>query len=193
MRRSVVVHTNLAGHMLRAQFARRSENGVQVLTMGQLLARMAGGLLRPIDPDVLLETARAALSAVDLGELEPIKDLPGMPSAVAATFDKVWRADVQLSKSGHPRLAALARLEEEIVSRLPASMRRPSELVELASQRLELAKSVLGPVEIYGHSEMSPCWRPFLKFPSAPYAGIKLLLIAPILVGRSCLGLPASS
>jgi RecB family exonuclease len=41
-------------------------------------------------------------------------------------------------------------------------MRRPSELVELASQHLEHAKSVIGPVEIHGHSEMSPCWRPFL-------------------------------
>jgi RecB family exonuclease len=162
LRRSVVVHTKLAGHMLRVDLARRSEIGVQILTMGQLVARMAGGLLRPVDPDVLLETARVALSAVDMGELEPIKDLPGMPSAAAATFDKVWRADVRLSESGHPRLAALARLEDEIVSRLPASMRRPSELVDLASRRLELAKSVIGPVEIHGHSEMSPCWRPFL-------------------------------
>lgn len=162
LRRTVVVHTKLAGHMLRVESARRSEIGVQVLTMGQLVARMAGGLLRPVDPDVLLETARDALSAVDMGELEPIKDLPGMPSAVAATFDKVWRADVRLSDSGHPRLAALARLEEEIVGRLPASMRRPFELVELASRRIELAKSVIGPVEIHGHSEMSPCWRPFL-------------------------------
>lgn len=163
LRRSVVVHTKLAGHVLRVESARRSEIGVQILTMGQLVARMAGGLLRPVDPDVLLETARAALSAVDMGELEPIKELPGMPSAVAATFDKVWRADVRLSESGHPRLDALARLEDEIVSRLPASMRRPSELAELASQRLEHANSVIGPVEIHGHSEMSPCWRPFLK------------------------------
>ncbi|ABE62795.1 conserved hypothetical protein [Nitrobacter hamburgensis X14] len=163
LRRSVVVHTNLAGHMLRVDFARRSEIGVQVLTMGQLVARIAGGLLRPVDPDILLETARAALSAVDMAELEPIKDLPGMPRAVAATLDKVWRANVRLSESVHPRLTTLARLEEEIVGRLPASMRRPSELVELASLRLELAKSVIGPVEIHGHSEMSPCWRPFVS------------------------------
>jgi hypothetical protein len=162
LRRSVVVHTNLAGHMLRVDLARRSEIGVQVLTMGQLVARMAGGLLRPVDPDVLLETARVALSAVDMGELEPIKDLPGMPNAVAATLDKVWRANVRLAESDHPRLAALARLEEEILGRLPASMRRPSELVELASFRLELAEILIGPVEIHGHSEMSPCWRPFL-------------------------------
>jgi RecB family exonuclease len=162
LRRSVVVHTNLAGHMLRVGFARRGEVGVQVLTMGQLVARLAGGFLRPIDLDVLLETAREALSAVDMGELQPIKDLPGMPSAVAGTFDKVWRADVRLAEYGHPRLVALAGLEEEIVSRLPASMRRPSELVQLASLRLELAAALIGPVEIHGHSEMSPCWRPFL-------------------------------
>jgi hypothetical protein len=162
LRRSVVVHTNLAGHMLRVQFARRSENGVQVLTMGQLVARLAGGLLRPVDPDVLLETAREALPAVSMGELEPIKGLPGMPSAAAGTLDKVWRADVRLAEFDHPRLAALARLEEEIVGRLPASMRRPSELVDLASRRLELATTLIGPVEVHGHSEMSPCWRSFL-------------------------------
>src|SRR5438445_760604 len=52
-RRTVVVHTKLAGHMSRVAAARGGENGVQIMTMGQLAARLAGGLLRPVDPDWL--------------------------------------------------------------------------------------------------------------------------------------------
>jgi hypothetical protein len=76
-RRTVVVHTILAGHMSRVDAARRNEAGVQVMTMGQLAARLAGGLLQPVDLDVLTETIREALPDVEMGELEPIKDLPG--------------------------------------------------------------------------------------------------------------------
>jgi len=41
-------------------------------------------------------------------------------------------------------------------------MKRPGELVELACKRIAYASAVLGPLEINGHSEMSPCWRPLL-------------------------------
>lgn len=41
-------------------------------------------------------------------------------------------------------------------------MKRPRELVELASGCIRHAPAVIGPVEIHGHSEMSPCWRPLL-------------------------------
>jgi hypothetical protein len=37
-----------------------------------------------------------------------------------------------------------------------------TELVELACARIQHALAVLGPIEIHGHSEMSPCWRPLL-------------------------------
>ena len=57
-RRTVVVHTKLAGHMARVAAARASENGVQIMTMGQLAARLASGLLRPVDPDALREALR---------------------------------------------------------------------------------------------------------------------------------------
>src|SRR5258708_72900 len=134
-RRSVIVHTIFAGHMSRVDAARRNEAGVQVMTMGQLAARLAGGLLQPVDLDVLTETVRDALADVEMGELEPIKDLPGMPAAVAATFDKAWRAGVDLSEVGHPRTAALASLEQVVVQRLPASMKRPGDLVALAPDR----------------------------------------------------------
>jgi hypothetical protein len=162
VRRTVVVHTILAGHMVRVHVARRNEAGVQVMTMGQLAARLAGGLLQPIDLNVLTEVVSDALPEVEMGELEPIKGLPGMPSAVSATFDKAWRAGIDLSEVGHPRTDALASLEQAVVQRLPASMRRPCDLVEMALRRIGHAPTVIGPLEIQGHSEMSPCWRPLL-------------------------------
>ena len=42
-------------------------------------------------------------------------------------------------------------------------MMRPADLVAAASQRLGHAQAVLGPVEIVGITELSPCWRPLLQ------------------------------
>jgi hypothetical protein len=162
LRRTIVVHTKLAGHMARVHAARAGDNGVQILTMGQLAARLAGGLLRPIDPDDLKIAVRGSLAIVQLGELEPIKDLPGMVRAAVGTLDKVWSAAIDLSRETHPRLQALRSLEEEVLRRLPPCMKPPQDLVELARARIPFAKAVLGPVEIHGHSEMSPCWRPLI-------------------------------
>ncbi|WP_179880035.1 MULTISPECIES: hypothetical protein [Bradyrhizobium] len=135
---------------------------MQVVTMGQLAARLAGGLLQPVDLNVLKEAVSATLPDVEMGELEPIKGLPGMASAVTATFDKAWRAGIDLSDVGHPRTGALASLEQAVVRRLPASMKRPRDLVEMALRRIGHAPAVIGALEIQGHSEMSPCWRPLL-------------------------------
>ena len=162
LRRTIVVHTRLAGHMARVQAARAGESGVQILTMGQLAARLAGGLLRSIDPDDLKIAVRDSLAAMQLGELEPIKALPGMVRAAVGTLEKIWNAGIDLSREAHPRLQALRKLEEEVLRRLPPSMKRPQDLVELSCARIGFAKAVLGPVEIHGHSEMSPCWRPLL-------------------------------
>lgn len=148
--------------MARVHAARRNEAGVQVMTMGQLAARLAGGLLQPIDLNILAEAVSDTLPDVEMGELEPIKALPGMPSAVTDTFDKAWRAGIHLVDVGHPRTDALASLEQAVVQRLPASMKRPRDLVEMAQRRIGHAPAVVGPLEIQGHSEMSPCWRPLL-------------------------------
>ena len=130
--------------------------------MGQTAARLAGGFLAPIDPDCLRDAVNEALPETDLGELENIKDLPGMVRATAATLHKVWQADIDLSSSTHPRLKALATLEENVLRRLPPSMKTPKVLVELARARIAHAPAVLGPIEIRGHSEMPVCWRALL-------------------------------
>jgi hypothetical protein len=162
MRRTIVVHTRLAGHMARVEAARAGAHGVQILTMGQMAARLAGGFLAPIDPDSLREAVRDALPETDLGELEKIKTLPGMVRAAVGTLDKIWRADIDLTLSSHPRLRALAALEQNVLGRLPPSMKKPKALVDLARARIAHAPAVLGPIEIRGHSEMPVCWRPLL-------------------------------
>lgn len=161
-RRTIVVHTNFAAHMTRVAAARRGEIGLQIMSMGQVAARLAGGFLRPIDIDALREAVRHSLPTVSLGELEAIKSLPGMVRAAVGTLDKIWRADIDLSASEHPRLQALATLESEVLQRLPPSMKTPRALVDLALNRLTHGPAVLGPVEIHSHSEMPVCWRRLL-------------------------------
>ncbi|MHC2519009.1 PD-(D/E)XK nuclease family protein [Bradyrhizobium diazoefficiens] len=148
--------------MNRVAAARRGEIGVQIMSMGQVAARLAGGFLKPIDLDSLREAVRSTLPTTPLGDLEPIKNLPGMARAVVSTLDKLWRADIDLSSFDHPRLQALATLERRILQQLPPSMKKPRTLVNLALGRLAHAPAVLGPVEIHSHSEMPVCWRPLL-------------------------------
>lgn len=163
LRHTLIVHDKLADHMARVAAARRGDHGVEILTMGQLAARLAGGFFRPIDSEDLREAVRGALDETNLDELDSIKNLPGMIRAAATTLDKVWHADIELSRSEHPRLKALATLERQVLLRLPASQKRPRELVDMARGRLQHAPAIAGRIEIIGHSEMPPCWRPLLN------------------------------
>jgi hypothetical protein len=148
--------------MARVDAARAGAHGVQILTMGQLAARLAGGFLRPIDSNSLRDAVREALPETHIGQLEGIKSLPGMARAVVNTLEKVWLSNVDLSPGSHPRLQALAALELNVLRRLPPSMKKPRALVDLASARIAHAPVVLGPIEIHGHSEMPVCWRGLL-------------------------------
>jgi hypothetical protein len=94
-RRTFVVYTNLSGHMIRVDAARSGNSGLQVMTVGA--ARLAGGFLQPIDAEILQDATRTALDSSSLGELDLIKQLPGIVRAVVGTLDKVWRADIDLS------------------------------------------------------------------------------------------------
>jgi|ERR1039458_9366771 hypothetical protein len=162
-RRTIVVHTKLASHAARVKAARTSANGLQIRTMDQVAARLAGGFIQPIDPDALQDAVKVALASTNLGELEAIKSLPGMVRAAVNTLDKVWHANIDLSAYKHPRIEALSTLEQAVLDRLPVSMKRPKEMVELALKRIQHTAAVLGPIEIHGHSEMSPAWRQLLK------------------------------
>ncbi|MDE0387626.1 MAG: PD-(D/E)XK nuclease family protein [Rhodospirillales bacterium] len=161
---TVVAHSLLRMRELRLQAARERRHGLQVMTFEQLVARLAGGLVRPVDDDALREAIAAVLPETALGELDGIKTLPGMVGAAVDTLRKAWRAGVDLkARAGeHPRLQSIASLEAAVVEALPPAMMRPADLVAAGNTRLEHAPALFGPIEIVGITELSPVWRPLL-------------------------------
>ena len=163
-RRTTVAHSRLKMQELRLSWARERQHGLQVMTFEQLAARLAGGLVEPVNDDALRESITSVLPDTALGELDGIKALPGMVSAAADTLRKVWRAGVNLQArtAEHPRLQSMANLEAAVVAALPPAMMRPADLVAAGRKRLEHAPALFGPVEIVGITELSPVWRPLL-------------------------------
>jgi hypothetical protein len=149
---------------LRLTAARDRRHGLQVMTFEQLAARLAGGLSRPVDDEALRAAIQAVLPETALGELDAIKDLPGMVGAAADTLRKAWRAglDLQARAADHPRLASIAKLEVAVLAALPPAMMRPTDLVAAAMHRLDHVAALFGPVQVVGITELSPSWRPLL-------------------------------
>ena len=163
-RRTIIAHGRLAMRELRLAAARERQHGVQIMSFEQLAARLAGGLSRPVDDEVLRATIQANLPSIALGELNSLKSLPGMVGALVDTLRKAWRAgvDLQARAGEHPRIASIASLEERILAALPPAMMRPVDLVAAGLQRLDHVDTLFGPIEIVGITELSPCWRPLL-------------------------------
>src|SRR5271155_5128841 len=168
VRDTVITHSRLAWRKERAQAAVASRHGLQALPIEGLAARLAGGFLQPIDSDALKTAITKALSA-ELADLDRIKELPGFPRAAAATLSKAWTAGLNLTDlaaTARPeaasRLAAVARLEAEVIRHLPPSMCRPADLVGGALPRISHARTLFGRVAVHGRTEMSPVWRPLL-------------------------------
>ena len=162
-RRTIVVHTKLSGHMIRVDAARSGDNGLQVMTMGQLAAvSLAGSCSRSIRR--CSRTRRvSALASSSLGELDVIKDLPGMVRAAVSTLDKVWRADIDLSAAINPRLRALRTLEDEALRRLPPSMKRPETWSNSLAAAFVTLRPWLGQSKFTGTARCrragAHCWR----------------------------------
>lgn len=168
VRETFVTHSRLAWRDERARAAVGRRHGLQAMPIEGLAARLAGGFLQPIDPDALKAAIIKALSA-EFGEIDRIKNLPGFAHAAAATLSKAWTAGLNLAdlaRDAEPeaasRLAAVARLEAEVIRHLPASMCRPADLVSAALQRASFASVLFGRIEMHGRTEMSPVWRPLL-------------------------------
>ena len=85
MRHTIIVHNRNARRTHRTQAAIDAQQGLQLYTMEQLAARLAGGFLQPIDDDAL-NVALAAALVTPLGDLDAIKELPGFRRAAAATL-----------------------------------------------------------------------------------------------------------
>ena len=118
MPKTVVVHNRYAWRSYRTKAAFDSEQGLRLLTIEQLAARLAGGFLTPIDSDQLKSTVASAIKE-RLGELDAIKQLPGFQRAAAASLSKAWSAGLTLEKeaaraadqTARERLFSLAALE----------------------------------------------------------------------------------
>jgi hypothetical protein len=168
VRETFIIHSRLSWRQVRGAAAIERQHGRQALAIEHLAARLAGGFLQAINADSLKEAIGEAI-AIDLGEFNEIKTLPGFPRAAAATLEKAWAAGLTFTELGNTtdalvraRIEAIARLEEHALERLPPSMRRPADLVDLAMQNLQHAKTLFGTIRVLGRTEMSPVWRPLL-------------------------------
>lgn len=164
-RRTIVVEGPLAFRMRRIVAVRRAEVGIQIMTLPQLAARLAGGFVRPARSHDLDPAIRTALEAGGFSDLESIRELPGMTRSVAWTLTRVWDADFSLANraDGSARLLDLARIESDVRTHLPPGVLTPRDLRDLALQRVGLAPSVLGDVELDRVVRVAPVWRPLLE------------------------------
>ena len=170
LRQTIIVHNRNAWRTHRTQAAIDAQQGLQLCTMEQLAARLAGGFLQPIDDDAL-NLALAAALVTPLGDLDAIKALPGFQRAAAATLGQAWTAGLDLTAemaaastgTAAARLGSFATLEREVLKHLPANQLRPRNLVAAALEHVRHSRALFGRIAIRGHTEMSPVWRPLLS------------------------------
>ena len=134
------MHNRYAWRSYRTKAAFGSEQGLRLLTIEQLAARLAGGFLTPIDSDQLKSAVASAIGE-RLGELDAIKQLPGFQRAAAASLSKAWSAVLTLEKEANTQptkqqgsvSSRLPALEREVLSRLPSNQVPSRDLVAAAS------------------------------------------------------------
>ena len=162
-RKTILVNGRLALRTERLRLAREQINGTQVMAIEHFAERLAGGLLRMVDSRTLKEVIGQVLPATNIGELEPIKDLPGMTTAAGDTLMKLWLAgpDMEAIKD-HKRIQSILSLEAAAIKALPAHMKRPNDIIDLAIQRAHLAPAIFGDVTMSGMTDLHPVWRPLI-------------------------------
>lgn len=166
-RQTVVIHGRLAADRVRLDAARNGHHGLQVTTVVGMASRIAGGFLRGVDGDTLSILVGKLLRdapAGALGDLEPIRGLPGLQIALTRTLGRAWRAGLDFASRGseHPRFSTLAAIEATVRNQLPPGMLRPTDLAAAACMRLQHAPAVLGSVEMHGMTALEPVWQTLL-------------------------------
>ena len=161
MRRTIIVQGRLAFAAHRAAAARDGENGLQIMTVTQLAARLAGGFLHQVTGEELEFAVARALDAGGFEDIETVRHLPGMTRAVARTLRAAWNADFRLADApdGQARIRDLALLENRVRDFLPGGARLPTALRDEARVRMQWAPTLLGPVSIAGVHFIEPVWR----------------------------------
>ncbi|HEV7417729.1 MAG TPA: PD-(D/E)XK nuclease family protein [Tianweitania sediminis] len=149
----------------RAVAARAALIGREIVTLPLLAARLVGGFVTPAGSDVLYPAIQAALACERFDDIGTVAELPGMPRAVLHALDCAWRADLDLSSlaGAAPRFRDLHRIEAYIRDHIPSAHMLPLDLRDSAIRRINLARSLLGPVTLSGLVDVDPLWRPLLN------------------------------
>ncbi|MBI5113385.1 MAG: PD-(D/E)XK nuclease family protein [Rhodovulum sp.] len=159
--RTVIIQGRLAFAARRAAAAHAGDNGLQIRTVPQLAARLAGGFLHQVTGEELEFAVARALDAGGFEDIETVRHLPGMTRAVARTLRAAWNADFRLAdaRDGQARMRDLALLEDRVRDFLPAGARLPAALRDEARARMQWASTLLGPLSISGVHFIEPVWR----------------------------------
>jgi PD-(D/E)XK nuclease superfamily len=162
-RRTVVVQGPLAFHVQRLAAADQGAIGLQLTTLPQLAARLAGGFFRPANSEDVESSLQDALRLGGFDELEPVASLPGITRAAIRTLKKVWDADVCLAALEGIRLSDLALLEKRVRDGLPRDAFLPKDLSDRALGRIHHAACVVGEVELDRLMDVPQVWRPLVQ------------------------------
>ena len=140
--RTTIIEGPLAFHMRRLAAAHAGDSGLQIFTLSQLAARLVGGFVQPIAPEILEPAIQCAIGAKGFKELDRVCELPGITRAVARSLQKVWNADIDLAaaeRGAAPRLLDLAVIEERLRAQLPPAILLPRDLRSAALARARRA------------------------------------------------------
>lgn len=161
MKETIVTFGKVALEAERAVLARKGSVGGQVMAFEHMVERLAGGFLKTVDRMSLREVVAGCLRDVDMGELDPVKAMPGMTTACAETLMTWWMSGLSYDAYADiPRMQAIRTLDEAVTERLPANMRKPTDIVEMACSRAQFASRVFGKVTFKGMTDLHPVWRP---------------------------------
>lgn len=161
--RTAIIERPLAYQMRRLAAARASESGLQILTLPQMAAHLAGGFTYPVTAEQTEPGIQAALEDGGFAELDHVRQLPGMTRAVVRALRKAWDADIDLAEIQGERVHNLALIEQRVKAHLPSVAMTPRDLRNAAVARVDLAGTLLGPVLIERLSYVAPVWRPLLN------------------------------
>jgi hypothetical protein len=163
MRRTTrVVSGPLALKMHRLRAARERTVGLEIISLAQLAARLAGGFAASATADDLQPAIRVALEAGGFAELQNIVRLPGVVRAVQQTLASAWRSDTSLDPLAGARLADLARIDRAVRASLPYRVLAPPDLRDAALERIGHAPRLFGAVELVGLLDVDQVWHPLL-------------------------------
>lgn len=162
-RRTLVIEGTLSFKMRRAEAARTGALDLEIMTLPQLAARLAGGFVRPASNQDIDQALSVVLGEAALGELRALAGLPGIVRAARATLNRLWRAAASaLTAETNERIAALADVDRRVRATFAPGVLAPPDLSKAALARASHARTVLGHVELDGLSDVAPVWRELL-------------------------------